>query len=805
MAGVKRWRQWAAGAAVATAALGAAWGQATEASGEGAATQEAYVPLKGKIAPDQLADAQVLNSIHGGVEYLLKQLDNYEKKITPIPDTLRGTSGELNDDELGRLMLIVYTLLYIGEDTGDPRLHFRTDRMKIALDVVLEWDGRGMGGNSSGRDTYSTSLQALALAQLPQTEQVKAAMARVATRLIGGVKPDGGYGYHLDAASHEAHWDRSNSQYALLGMWAAADWGTPVEEDIWRQTDRFWRGGQNPDGGWGYTGTGNTTYSMTAAGVASLLVCDEFLNRTPQLDPPVDTAKERGMDALTAGFKPESTNYYALYGLERASLAGGIKYLGKVNWYRAAAVQVMTHQQEDGSFEGGDFYGADGIVNTCYCLLFLARGRAPVLMNKLEYPGVWNARPRDSANVHAYLSKQFERHLNWQIESIDAPADDWLDAPIMLITGSKAPDFTDDDVAKLKAFVDAGGIVFSTADGGSKDFTDAMQKYAEAVGGGQYKWRQLPKDHPLYTIYGRAQHPIPLFGVSNGIRELWIHSPEDLGAVWQAREMVNVKGVWQPPEKNKEAWDVPARLFFYAASRAALRSKLEPLTVPKPRTPPVRTVRVAEVRFAGNWDPEPGAWPRFAKLMASEAHTEVAVDVTDGAGIDKLAERPSLAHLAGVGNLKLTPADEAGLKGFVNSGGTLFVEAMGGDTTFAAQGRALLEKLFPQGKLATIPRTYTLYKGGFSPDAVTIGDVDYRKSWALEHGQQTAPRLEFMTLNNRMAVVFSAEDVSSGLLGTETWGVGGYMPDSAVPIARNLVLFAGVNDAHRPAGGEGGK
>ncbi|HVS72999.1 MAG TPA: DUF4159 domain-containing protein [Phycisphaerae bacterium] len=795
----RRWMMAASAAAVMAATLLPARGQDTEPA---ATTEPAYVPLKGKIAPDQLSDAQVMNAINGGVNYLLKQLDQYEKKITPIPDTLRGTSGEFNDDELGRLMLMVYTLLYVGEDTGDPRLHFRTDRMKIALDVVLQWDGHNKGAISSNRDTYSTSLQALALAQLPPTDQVKAAMTRVATRLIGGVKPDGGYGYHLDAAANEAHWDRSNSQYALLGMWAAADWGSPVEGDFWKNTDHFWRAGQNSDGGWGYTGTGNTTYSMTAAGVASLLVCDEFLNRTPQLNPPVDTAKERGMEALTAAFKPESTNYYALYGVERASLAGGIKYLGKINWYRAAAVDVMTHQQDDGSFDGGDFYGADGIVNTCYCLLFLARGRAPVLMNKLQYPGVWNARPRDSANVHAYLSKAFERHLNWQIESIDAPADDWLDAPIMLITGSKAPAFTDEDVAKLKAFVDAGGIIFSTADGASKDFTEAMQKYAEAVGGGQYKWRELPKDHPLYTIYGRAQHPLPLFGVSNGIRELWIHSPEDLGAVWQAREMVQVKGVSQPPEKNKEAWDVPARLFFYAASRAALRSKLEPLTVPAPKTPPVRTVRVARVKFAGNWDPEPGAWPRFSKLMANEAHTNVAIDVTDGAGIGKLAERPSLAHLAGVGKLQVTPADEAGLKDFVNSGGTLFVEAMGGDATFAADGQALLRKLFPQGKLAPIPRTYTLYTGAFSPDAGHIGDVEYRKSWALEHGQQTAPRLKFMTINDRMAVVFSAEDVTSGLLGTDTWGVGGYMPDSAMPIARNLVLFAGVNDVHRPSEGK---
>lgn len=754
-----------------------------------------FKPITQKIAPEQLSDEQVLHGIGGGINYLLQRLDDYNKKIQKLPDTSRG-NPDLADGEIGRLMLMTYTLLYVGQDIGDQRLHFRTDRMKIALDVVLRWEGRNTTGGFSSRDTYSSALQALALAQLPATAEVKLAMDRVATRLAAGGLKDGGYSYHLVGNDSEP-WDHSNSQYGLLGTWAATDWGIAIPTTYWKSTDDFWRLGQNADGGWGYRKGGPTTFPMTCAGVASLLVCDEFLNRTPRLEPPADPAKERGIAALTAGFKPDATDFYALYGLERVSLAGGMKYLGKTNWYRAAAVNVLNQQNEDGAFTGGSYYEADPLVDTCYCLLFLTRGRAPVLMNKLQYPGTWNARPRDSANVHAYLAKAFERHLNWQSVAIDAPAEDWLDAPVMLITGFKAPEFTDGDLAKLKDFVAAGGIIFSVADGGSKEFTEAMTRYAKAVAGDAYPFRELPKDHPLFTIYGKAQNPAPLSGVSNGIRELWIHCPTDLGAVWQAREMVKTKAGWEIPPANREAWDVPARLFFYSAGKGGLRSKLQPLSVLPPKEPPARKVRIAQVQFKGNWNPEPGAWPRLAKLLARDAHTDLSIDTTDAAGIAKLEQHPTLVHLAGTGELKLTADEEAALKAYVNGGGTLFVEALGGDPTFGAAATRLLQKLFPQSKLGTIPRTYTLYKGDFSPDALQIGEVEYRKSWTLEHGQQTAPRLLFMTVNNRMAVIFSNEDITSGLLGTSTWGVGGYTSDSALPIARNLVLFAQVNDAHR--------
>ena len=49
------------------------------------------------------------------------------------------------------------------------------------------------------------------------------------------------------------------------------------------------------------------------------------------------------------------------------------------------------------------------LTETAYCLLFLARGRHPILMNKLRFDGFWANRPRDVANLARFASKELER------------------------------------------------------------------------------------------------------------------------------------------------------------------------------------------------------------------------------------------------------------------------------------------------------------------------------------------------------------------------------------------------------------
>src|SRR4029453_8619597 len=76
-----------------------------------------------------------------------------------------------------------------------------------------------------------------------------------------------------------------------------------------------------------------------------------------------------------------------LYAVERVGMASGLKYLGETDWYQKGADYLLKRQGDDGSWKGdGNYYGA--LAATCFGILFLARGRAPVMMTKLRHGDV---------------------------------------------------------------------------------------------------------------------------------------------------------------------------------------------------------------------------------------------------------------------------------------------------------------------------------------------------------------------------------------------------------------------------------
>ena len=125
---------------------------------------------------------------------------------------------------------------------------------------------------------------------------------------------------------------------------------------------------------------------------------------------------------------PFTNRTYNLYGLERAALASGFKYFGSHDWYRELATGALRQQHTDGSWQE-----EDPIVDTAFTLLFLSRGRHPILMNKLRFEGSWSNRPRDLANLTVYASNELERPFNWQVVSLNSDWTDWTDSPILYV------------------------------------------------------------------------------------------------------------------------------------------------------------------------------------------------------------------------------------------------------------------------------------------------------------------------------------------------------------------------------------
>jgi hypothetical protein len=219
--------------------------------------------------------------------------------------------------------------------------------------------------------------------------------------------------------------DNSNTQFAVLALWAARRQGIPVEKVLARTEARF-RQSQNSDGGWGYrlpNSTlpvfGSSTASMSCAGLLGMafgygsasetrLRTEPSLNagrtagaRLPQ-DPTRDPVIRGGFLALGKVMAQPMTaaelqglvleqgvlrnvnvarDYYFLWSLERVAVGYGVNTIAGKDWYNWGAAALLSAQQQDGSWKGK--FGTD--IDTCFALLFLRRANlAPDLTAYLK-------------------------------------------------------------------------------------------------------------------------------------------------------------------------------------------------------------------------------------------------------------------------------------------------------------------------------------------------------------------------------------------------------------------------------------
>ena len=299
-----------------------------------------------------------------------------------------------------------------------------------------------------------------------------------------------------------------------------------MSDNYWRLAQRHWESCQLPSGEWNYTGGNDHGYfAMTLAGIASLLVTQDYL-QPPLLSGPGGVRQPYSIP-LSAGLAwlddgdhclqidphpPFFLTGYNLFSMERVGLASGFKEFGGHNWFVELAAKLLPDQNPDGSFETTDTE-FKSLVETAYALLFLSRGRHPILANKLLYDGTGPIARADIANLTAYTSREMERPLNWQVVNINHDPDDWADAPILYISGSKPIDFTDDQIAKLKTFVDNGGMIFTHADLASTTFNHYASELAHKLFPNYGPLTDLPVEHEIYKVnFPIAAAAAPLAG-----------------------------------------------------------------------------------------------------------------------------------------------------------------------------------------------------------------------------------------------------------------------------------------------------
>jgi len=173
--------------------------------------------------------------------------------------------------------------------------------------------------------------------------------------------------------------DTSCTQFAILGLHAAARCGYLVPKAVWEKCLKEMEARHCKDGGWAYHSTGHPSYgSMTCAGICTVALCRFYLGEKDYLDHPM---LKSGMKWLADNFavdqnpKEASWQLYYLYSVERVGVFAATDSIGEHLWYGKGAKHLVSTQAADGSWTANHEGKEKG---TAFGLLFLTRATSPV-------------------------------------------------------------------------------------------------------------------------------------------------------------------------------------------------------------------------------------------------------------------------------------------------------------------------------------------------------------------------------------------------------------------------------------------
>ena len=601
--------------------------------------------------------------------------------------------------------------------------------------------------------------------------------------------------------------DFSCTNYGVLGLWAAGNERLETPARVWRDLERTYVLGQLTDGSWTYyqarhvpagsNSIGNRpSASMTTAGIASLyLVIDQIYARRGKLGSYRRTRAyksiRRGMKWMEKNFSatdnhgwPEFATYY-FYNCERVAQAAGIKYFGSHDWFREIAATILKAQKPNGSVPyklTNEGYGGV-LVDTAFSLLFLAKGSAPVVINKLRHSGDWDNHARELAALTGWLAKRSERPANWQVVNLKVPVEELTDSRILYIAGTKPLKFDEAGQTKLKRFVQLGGLLVFHPDTASPGFTGSVRNLLEKL------WPKLEltnvdlADHPLGTIY------LPIKDKSLRIQQLAcptrvlafvVHgAPAD---AWEKRLYAT----------RKDAFVLGANLHYFACDRASLKKMPTKLTCfaevfARPFPAVNRTVTLARIKYGDNphlWDPEPLAFERFSRLLAAKEKIKCEIKVVIPEQLAVAGAK--VAHLTGSGDPGFTKKQLDAIRAWIDAGGTLIADQAGGHhrkgrNAFDAAFRKIVADWYGPDAMGTMFSRHPMLRG--------LGKVTYRHV-AGSRRKKLHPRLECVRRDKRAAIIYSRYDLTCGLLGNPNPLVAGANADGAYEILSRLILSA---------------
>jgi len=787
--------------------------------------------LFGGVVPSLRADVtgdQVREAIDRAVAYLKRQ----QQPDGAWPDYLPSRGGPVAVYHGGVTALSTLALLNAGVEPDD-------DCIRRALKHLRK---------VKPETTYVTSLQTMVFAKaIPEIDRLLVArnVAWLERVQITEGAARGGWEY----ADHGRWPDNSNSQFALLALHEAERIGVGVQGQTWRLAKAYWEKGQNPDGSWGYRldqrsgrTSGLPSGSMTCAGIASLVIASNMVRGTNAQaegdrirccleSKSDDNPIRRGLEWLGSHFAVRSNPFgaregkvyhlYYLYGVERVGRMTAHRFLGSHDWYREGAEHLLRMKGGAASDHWiGIFNEENTLVATSFALLFLSKGRRPILLSKLKHGGDddWNRHQSDVGNLTRYVESRWKRDLTWQVVDLKAAkVEDLLESPVLYFSGRNNPlpasAAAQEQLArKLRDYVDRGGFLWVEAYSSGADFDRAFRAFLNerVFPEPEYRLAPLPPEHPIWRTEEAvdAKYVRPLWGIEFGCRTSVVYFPPE--ASGHVRPSLSC--LWELSRRGREeefspevqgqvgaGLSIGINVLAYATNRELkFKDPARPEPVKSQTGGPSGRGRlyVANLRHVGGCDAAPRALLTLLETAGRELNLRVGVEKRELNITDQALFDYPLVFMHGRNAFRLTDAERKQLRTYVERGGTVFANAICASRSFTEAFRREMATIFPDQPLEPVPKDHPLFTadafGGFDLSTVTRRDPQAKtRNEPLEDIlRQVSPELEGVRIGERYGVLFSRYDLSCALEKRDSLECQGYVRADAARIGMNVLLYS---------------
>lgn len=402
----------------------------------------------------------------------------------------------------------------------------------------------------------------------------------------------------------------------------------------------------------------------------------------------------------------------------------------------------------------------------------------------------------DPADISTLLSWTSEK-LGINYRSIEGDfahfSYDPRELPALLFAGHDKFELVDPVRRQLGRYVMDGGTIIGDACCGWKDFAESFRREMEAIFPGRPLRKLLPEE-PVFSSYyklgsfhykkgdGSVSEGEPcLEGIDFGCRTGVIFSPADMTCGWDGHE--HPRGTRVVIDQARQ---VGANLVTYILGSYQLGRFLSSTKVYFESTAPSRDDFVfAQIEHEGDWDPDPSAVHNLLKHAKENSTLEVKfkrehVQLKD----PKTATYP-LLYMTGHREFQWTSEEVGRLQRYLKAGGMLLADACCGRMAFDTAFRAQIARVLPDAKLEKLPPDHPLYRCHYE-----IGQVEYTPRVREDFGEFDSPELEGITLDGRLAVIYSRFDLGNGWEQFPHAYAYGLKDESALQIGTNAIVYA---------------